>query len=98
MTPELLVALAGAVLSLLFAYFPWLKGWFDTVPSVWKPILNAGVLLVVALGLVGASCLGIVDYFVCTWTGVLDAVWLWIFALVGNNLTYTYLVRQKKQQ
>ena len=97
MTPELLVALAGAVLSLLFAYIPPVKDWFDNIPSVWKPILNAGVLLVVALGLVGASCLGIVDYFTCTWAGVLDAVWLWIFALVGNNLTYTYLVRQKKQ-
>jgi len=98
MTPELLVALAGAVLSLLFAYFPWLKEQFDKVPSVWKPLLNAGVLLVVALGLVGASCLGIVDYFACSLTGVLDAVWLWIIALVGNNLTYQYLVRQKKQQ
>jgi hypothetical protein len=98
MTPELLVALVGAVLSLLFAYFPWLKEQFDKVPSVWKPLLNAGILLVVALGLVGASCLGIVDYFACSLTGVLDAVWLWIIALVGNNLTYQYLVRQKTQQ
>ncbi len=97
MTPELLVALAGAVLSLLFAYLPWLSDQFNKVPSVWKPILNAGVLLVVALGLVGESCLGIVDYFACSAAGVLDAVWLWIIALVGNNLTYTYLVRQKKQ-
>ena len=67
MTPELLVALTGAVLSLLFAYFPWVKDWFDNVPSIWKPLLNAGILLVVALGLVGASCLGFVDSLLALW-------------------------------
>ena len=97
MTPELLVSLAGAVLALVFAYFPWVKDQFDKLPSVWKPIVNAGVLLVVALGLVGASCLGIVDYFACSWAGVYNAAMLWLFALVGNNLTYQYLIRQKKQ-
>jgi len=98
MTPELLVALTGAVLSLLFAYFPWVKDWFDNVPSIWKPLLNAGILLVVALGLVGASCLGFVDYFACSLAGVYEAVMLWIIALVGNQLAYQVLVRQVQQR
>jgi hypothetical protein len=97
MTPELLAAITGAVLSLLFAYFPWLKEQFDKVPSVWKPILNAGILLVVALGIVGAGCLGLVNYFACSLDGVYEALYVWLLALVGNQLTYQVLVRQVKQ-
>ena len=97
-TPEMLITLAGAVLSLIFAYFPIVEGWFNKIPSEWKPLVNAGILLLVALGVVGAGCLGIVDYFACSTAGLLQAVWLWLFALVGNNLTYVYLVRQRKQK
>lgn len=97
MTPELLAAIAGAVLSLLFAYFPWLKEQFDKVPSVWKPLLNAGILLVVSLGLVGAGCLGLVNYFACSLPGVYEALYVWLLALVGNQLAYQVLVRQVKQ-
>lgn len=98
MTPELLAAIAGAVLSFLFAYFPWLKDQFDKVPGVWKPILNAGILLVVALGLVGASCLGVVTYFACSLDGVYAALYVWVLSLIGNRLAYNYGVRKFKRK
>lgn len=97
MTADLLVAIAGAVLSFFFAYFPWIKDWFEALDPRWKPLVNAGVLLAVALALVGLSCAGVVNYFTCDWGGVLKAVELWIAALIGNRLAYQYGVRQFKQ-
>lgn len=97
MTPEGLVALLGAALAVFFAYFPGVKDWFDKLDSRWKPLLNAGLLLVLVLALVGLGCIGIVNYFACSWAGVMDAVLLWVYALVGNILGYQVLVRQFKQ-
>jgi hypothetical protein len=98
MSPEELALLLGAVLSLVFAYFPWVKDWFDGLDSVWKPLLNAGLLLVLALALVGLNCLGLAGYFECSQAGLLDAVIVWLLALVGNQAAYQVFVRQKKQK
>lgn len=97
MTPEGLVALLGAILSLVFAYFPWVKTWFENLPSVYKPLLNAGLLLLLVAVLFGLSCAGLVSYFACTTAGALAALELWFIALVGNQLAYQILVRQPKQ-
>lgn len=98
MTPESFVALFGAILSLVFGYFPWVKDWFEKLDPVFKPLVNAGLLLVLALGLVGFSCLGWVSFFACSSAGVLEALELWFVALVGNQLAYQVLVRQPKQK
>ena len=98
MSPEQLVALFGAVLAFAFGYFPWLKDWFEGLSSVWKPLVNAGLLLVLALALVGLSCGGFVDYFACGVEGVLAALILWVKALLINQLTYTVFIRQYKQR
>ena len=98
MTPEQLVVLLGAVLSLVFAYFPWVKDWFEGLDSVWKPLLNAGLLLVLALALVGLGCLNVVDYFECSTAGVIEALIVWLFAVVANQATYAVVVRQIKQK
>jgi len=97
LTPDFLIAVAGAVVSLFFAYFPWVKDKFDALDSRWKPLINAGILLVVVFGLFGLSCAGRFDYFVCDQSGVMKAVELWIAALIGNRLGYSYGVRQFKQ-
>jgi hypothetical protein len=98
MTPEQLVVLLGAVLSLVFAYFPWVKDWFEGLDSVWKPLLNAGLLLALALALVGLGCLNVVDYFECSTAGLMEAVILWLYALTANLVTYVVAVRQIKQK
>ena len=99
MSPAQLAALLGSILALVFAYFPWVKGWFDGLDSVWKPLLNAGLLLVLALALVvaGEGCLNVLDYFACSQAGVVEAVSVWVLALIGNQLTYVVVVRQFKQ-
>ncbi len=98
MTPEELVVLLGAVLALVFAYFPWVKDWIDGLDSVWKPLTNAGLLLVLALALVGLGCLNFVDYFECSTAGVIEALIVWLFAVVANQATYAVAVRQVKQK
>jgi len=98
MSPEELVALLGAVLAFVFGYFPWIKDWFEGLSSVWKPLVNAGFLLVLALALVGFSCGGFVDYFACGWDGVIAALIVWVKALLVNQLAYAVGVRQFKQR
>lgn len=97
MTPEELAIFAGAALSLVFAYFPWLKDRFDKIDSKFKPLLNAGILLVAALVLVGAGCLDFANYFECSQAGLLEVAQVWILALIANIATYQTLVRQFKQ-
>jgi hypothetical protein len=98
MSPEELALLLGAILSLVFAYFPWIKDWFDDLDSVWKPLLNAGLLLVLALALVGLNCIDLANYFECSYAGLVDALIVWVLALIGNKLAYEVLVRQFKQR
>jgi len=98
MTPEALALLLGAILSLVFAYFPWVKNWFEGLDSVYKPLLNAGLLLVLAAALVGLGCVDIVNYFACTQAGLIKALTVWVLALIGNQLTYVAGVRQFKQR
>ena len=93
-TSEILVALFGTILSLVFAYFPWVKQWFEALDPVYKPLLNAGLLLVLAYALYGLSCAGVVSYFACTGQGAIDALVVWFYAIVANQLTYQVAVRQ----
>lgn len=98
MTPEQLAALLGSILALVFAYFPWVKDWFDGLDSVWKPLLNAGLLLVLALVLVGLNCIDFVNYFECSQAGLIEALMVWLLAIVANQVTYAVAVRQIKQK
>ena len=97
MTPELLIETLAAVLAFAFGYFPWLKDKFDNVPTIWKPILNAGLLLVVAMGLVGLKCGGFVDYFSCDQAGVVEALKVWFQALLINQFVFAVGVNLPKK-
>ena len=94
MTPEVLIAIFGAILSLVFAYFPWVKQWFEQLNPVYKPLLNAGLLLVLVYAIYGLSCAGVLAYFPCTGQGALDALVVWFYAIVANQAAYQVLVRQ----
>jgi hypothetical protein len=74
------------------------KDWFEGLDSVWKPLLNAGLLLILSLALVGLGCLNFVDYFACTTEGLIEALIVWLFAVVANQATYAVVVRQIKQK
>lgn len=89
-----LSALAGMVLSLVFGYLPWVKDWFEGLDSRIKPLLNIGVLLLVAWGYTAFKCQFDLDCLGAN-AGTVFAVWM--TAVLANMATYTGAVRQMKQ-
>jgi hypothetical protein len=87
-SPELLSEAAGVVLSLLFSYIPGLKAKFDPLDNVWKQLIMAGTLLVVAAAAFGLACGGIYDLVTCDQAGVVMLVESWVLALMANQATY----------
>jgi hypothetical protein len=83
-----LSAIAGVILSLVFAYIPGLSGWFDAKAPTEKRLLMATVLLVTVAGIFGLSCANVLGVASCDKPGVLGIVSALIAALVANQSTY----------
>ena len=92
MTSDSLILISGAVLSLLFSYFPGLNTWFAAKPSDVKRLIMAGVLLVVSAAIFGLSCAGygsdIGITLDCSKEGVIGLVKVFILALIANQSMY----------
>lgn len=92
-TENAIVVLAGIVIPLVFAYFPWVKDWFDALDPRWKPIVNLGALLLITAGRLLWSCQ--FDW-VCIQAQLPAALTALFAALVANSTTYQTAVRQFK--
>jgi hypothetical protein len=85
---DLLVAVVGAVVSLLFSYVPGLSGWFYKQTVDARKGIMAIVVIVVAALMYGALALGIIEGL------PLGAATAWKFAevvffvLAGNQIIY----------
>ncbi len=88
-TPELLSAVAGALLSLLASYFPKFAPWFQGLEPPKKRQVMALLLLGVTAIIVGLSCGGIIQGVQCSQNGIVSMVWAYILALVANQSTYS---------
>jgi hypothetical protein len=94
MSQEQLILIAGAILSLVFSYFPGLKSWYDNLASSNKQLVMLGVLIVVAGGIFGLSCAGVLaqlwpDFAVtCDVASVYTLIQYILLALVSNQATY----------
>lgn len=81
--------LAGSVTSLFFSYFPGLKGWFDTLESDKKSLVNLVVLAVVSIGAYVSNCYGIYKLgLACDQQGLVELVKLFIATVVGSQSTW----------
>jgi hypothetical protein len=90
MTAESLALYAGAVLSLLFGYFPGLKGWFEGLGTEYKRLIMAGLLLAVSGAIFGLSCWKVVDPLVtCDQAGLVGLVKVFVLALIANQAMFT---------
>ncbi len=88
---QMIVMGAGALLSLLFAYVPKLKDWYEGKDSQTKQLVMLACLVVVAVGMAGASCAGInlsVSLPVCDQGGLTALVEAFVLATLGNVATY----------
>jgi len=89
LTSELLVSIAGIVLSLLFSYIPGLRVWFAALAAEKKQLIMLGALIIVTGGVFGLGCAGVLDIGIpCDKGGVIAIIRLLILALIANQSTY----------
>ena len=88
MTPEQIICIAAAVLSLLFMYVPGLKGWYEKKSSETKQLIMLGLLLLTVAGVFGLGCAGQFDVFTCDIPGVWDAVFMFVMSIIVNQGVY----------
>ena len=89
-TSESLSLVVGAVVSLLFSYFPALNTWFAAKQSSVKCLIMIGVMVVVSGSIFGLGCANIItmDGFVCAKESVMQFVSILIAAVVANQGAY----------
>jgi hypothetical protein len=85
MTPEQLIAIGAAVLSLLMEYVPPFSGWYEKLSPSYKRLFMASLLFVVVGGAFGLSCASLLAVFACSWAGVWAAFQLWAIAIAINQ-------------
>ena len=87
---DLILAIAGIVLSLAFTYLPGLKTWF--AQSKWQALIMLGIILVVSAAYFGLACttlaaqLGIA--VACTSGGAVALALVFVKIVVANQATY----------
>lgn len=100
MSADFLASVSGALLSLIFAYVPGLKGWFDGLAGEMKRGIMAALLLVVAAAVFGLACANLAGDFglaaTCDKSGLIEIVKAFVAALVANQATYALLVVKSK--
>lgn len=94
-TGNALVAVSGIVVSLGFAYFPWVKDWFNKLEPTQKPLANLLVLLGVAAANLVWNCK---LSEVCYQNQFPLAAGAFIAALLINQGTFQYAVKQFRKK
>ena len=91
---EILSGFAGVIVSLVFAYLPGVKTWFDELEGTQKPPVMALVLFILSAGAMAYFC-----RFdgVCMTASAERFVTIYFSALVANMTTFNFAVKQPKQ-
>ena len=84
-------AVAGLVLSLVWKFFPWVKGWFEKQDPGTKELVNLGAMIGVVVVAFGLSCIDWLAIYVCTQLGLKEAIFGLTGAVVGNAGAYVTL-------
>lgn len=88
-TPEIIVAGAGIVISLLFSYIPGLRVWYGGKPEEFKKLFMLGLMVVVAGGLFGLGCASLIQIdLACTKEGAIQLIWYLALAISANQSAY----------
>lgn len=88
MSSELLIVIAGVVLSLAFSYVPGLKDWFDPLMPNSKRFIMLGVLLLSAGGVFALACFGKYDLVACNAAGAWNLLEYFVAAAIANQAAY----------
>lgn len=93
MESNLLVMIAGTLLSLGFGYVPKLRPWFEALDAVRKAQVMGALLIVAAVAAFLAACYTPWQWATCSGEGAWHLVELLFYALVANQATYLLAVR-----
>lgn len=86
---EMIVAIAGVVLSLLFSYIPGLRVWFAGLVAEKKQLIMLGLLVLVSGGVFALGCFDIIQTGIsCDKPGIISLVFMLISGIVANQATY----------
>lgn len=84
-----LSTLSGSVLSLVFAYVPFLSSWYGDQDGQKKAIIMLCALLLTTVGVFVASCTGVYELGVaCDKLGAVELFKVFLAALVANQGTF----------
>lgn len=91
---DLLVSLSGVAFSLVFAYFPKVREWFDGLDKGYKPLINLGSILLVAVIRLVWLCEADLTCMEAQLPLVFES---FVSALVANITTYNFAVKPFKK-
>jgi len=87
-TPEILSATAGVILSLALSYIPKLNVKYQALDPDYKRLIMLILLVVTSVGVYLLSCFGGFGYVECTEKGFWQLLQILITALVANQSAY----------
>ena len=89
LTPDVLAAIAGAIISLGFSYIPGLSVKFAALLPEVKRLIMAGIMILVSVAIFALGCNGLlVSGIACEQSGLVQLVTIILSAIVANQGTY----------
>ncbi len=88
-SPEVIVAGAAIILSLLFSYIPGLRVWYGGKSEEFKKLFMLGLLVVFSGSLFGLGCAGLLSVSLpCSKDGAVQLIWYLGIAVATNQGAY----------
>jgi len=94
---ETIAAVVGVLTSLLMAYLPKFKDWFENLDSLMKRLFQLMLAAIIVSALYGLACAGRTAILTCDNDGLWDAVQIFVFYAIANQSTYTFIKRTPKK-
>lgn len=89
-TSDFIAIIAGALLSLLFSYFPKLNTWYASLEEGTKKLIMLGALFLTVSGLFAAGCAGLINIngFACDKATAINYVKMLMLAVIANQSVF----------
>ena len=95
MTPEIIAAIVGFVVSIALEYIPVFKDWYNGLPDSQQKLFALGVGFVVVFGAFGLGCAGLLaPYWACDGVGAWAAFLAWIAYVLANQASYALFFKK----
>jgi hypothetical protein len=101
-TAEVLSSILAVVMSLVFAYVPGVREWFEAFDGVGKSRIVGLGLVLVALGVFALACANLLHLFglvvLCTADSAVGLLRILLAALIANQAAFLLLVLPYKKE